>query len=103
MIADHNPECFVFSFFRMASLNIEDLLIPAPNIPTEKWQLGAMIKPEIKEGGIALIFCSDERGAGGTATPKNFTEVRKQLYQLSRHDWEVPVMQNECFQAFYRK
>ena len=51
-------------------MNIEDLLIPAPSIPTEKWQLGAMIKPEIKEGGIALIFCSDERGAGGTATPK---------------------------------
>ncbi|AKH96510.1 formimidoylglutamase [Elizabethkingia anophelis] len=72
-------------------MNIEDLLIPAPKIATEKWQLGAMIKPEIREGGIALIFCSDERGSGGTATPKNFTEVRKQLYQLSRHDWEIPI------------
>lgn len=72
-------------------MNIEDLLIPAPQIKSEKWQLGSLIKSEVKEGGVALIFCSDERGAKGTATPKNYTEVRRQLYALSRHDWEVPV------------
>ena len=51
-------------------MNIEDLLIPAPKIPTEKWQLGAMIKPEIREGGIALIFVLMKEEAGGTATRK---------------------------------
>ncbi|QCX53299.1 formimidoylglutamase [Elizabethkingia sp. JS20170427COW] len=72
-------------------MDLEHLLIPAPSIKTENWQLGKTIKNEIVDGGIALIFCSDERGAGGDAFPKNFTEVRKQLYALSRQDWEISV------------
>ncbi|NAW51693.1 arginase [Elizabethkingia argentiflava] len=72
-------------------MNIEDLLIPAPKLHAEKWQLGAVIKPEIKEGGIALIFCSDERGAQGTAIPKNYTKIRSELYKLSKQDWKIPI------------
>lgn len=63
-------------------MNIEDLLIPAPKIATEKWQLGAMIKPEIREGGIALIFVLTKEEAAEQQLRKNFTEVRKTVISV---------------------
>ncbi len=73
-------------------MNIEDIIIPAGKIETEKWQLGNLISGEIAEGGIVLIFCSDYRGlAGGEAEIHGFRRVRRELYNLSRLDFEIPV------------
>lgn len=73
-------------------MNIEDIIIPAGKIETEKWQLGNLISGDISEGGIVLIFCSDYRGlAGGEAEIHSFRKVRRALYTLSRLDFEVPV------------
>jgi len=72
-------------------MNIEDLLIPAPHIKCEDWQLGSHIKGEVLPGGIALIFCSDERGAGRSSKYNDFEKTRMELYALSKQDWNVPV------------
>lgn len=73
-------------------MNIEDIIIPAGKIETEKWQLGNLISGEIAEGGIVLIFCSDYRGLnGGDAEIHGFRKVRRELYNLSRLDFEIPV------------
>ncbi|WHF50559.1 formimidoylglutamase [Chryseobacterium gotjawalense] len=73
-------------------MNLEDILLPAKAIKTEKWQLGNIISNEIQENGIVLIFCSDYRGIeNGAAEILDFKQVRKELYQLSKLDFEVPV------------
>ncbi|WP_027376010.1 arginase family protein [Kaistella palustris] len=73
-------------------MNIEDILLPPREFETEKWQLGNMISSEIQENGIVLIFCSDYRGLkNGSAEILDFRKVRKQLYELSRLDFEIPV------------
>ena len=73
-------------------MNIEDILLPPREIKTEKWQLGNFISSEIKENGIVLIFCSDYRGLeNGSAEMLDFRKVRKELYQLSQLDFEIPV------------
>ena len=61
-------------------MNTEDILL-----------LGTMVSHEIQKGGIALIFCSEERGAGRNATGKDFHSVRRELYHLSKLDFEVPI------------
>lgn len=73
-------------------MNIEDILLPPREIKTEKWQLGNLISGEIKENGIVLIFCSDYRGLeNGSAEILDFRKVRKELYQLSQLDFELPL------------
>ncbi len=73
-------------------MNIEEIFQPAPQIASEKWQLGSKISREIIGGGIVFIFCSDYRGVrGGTSETCDFSTVRKELYALSNLDFEVPV------------
>ncbi len=74
------------------NMNLEDILIPARSIETEKWQLGAIISNEIQENGIVLIFCSDYRGIeNGSAELVDFKKVRNELYRLSKLDFDVPI------------
>ena len=72
-------------------MNLEDFIIPPKDIKTEKWQFGNMITKNLREGGIALLFVSDFRGAGGSAEIQDFTPIRKILYRLSKLDFELPV------------
>lgn len=73
-------------------MNLEDILISPRIIKTEKWQLGNLISNEIKENGIVLIFCSDYRGIeNGDAEILDFKKVRKELYRLSKLDFDIPV------------
>ena len=46
---------------------------------------------EIPENGIALLFVSDFRGAGGNAEVQDFTSIRKIFYKLSKLDFELPI------------
>ncbi|SIS68224.1 hypothetical protein SAMN05421789_104174 [Kaistella chaponensis] len=73
-------------------MNIEDILLPPKPLKTEKWQLGTLLSNEIPENGIVLVFCSDYRGLkNGSAEILDFKKVRKELYQLSRLDFEMPI------------
>lgn len=73
-------------------MNLEDILIPPKEIKTEKWQFGDLISGEIQENGIVLVFCSDYRGVkNGGAEILDFKDVRKELYRLSKLDFEIPV------------
>lgn len=73
-------------------MNLEDILLPPKEIKTEKWQLGSMISNEIPEDGIVLVFCSDYRGVkNGNAEILDFKVIRKELYKLSKLDFEVPI------------
>lgn len=73
-------------------MNLEDILIPARKFKTEKWQLGQNMFSEIQENGIVLVYCSDYRGIeNGEAEILDFKKVRKELYNLSKLDFEVPV------------
>ena len=73
-------------------MNIEDILFPPKEIKTEKWQLGNLISGEIAENGIVLVFCSDYRGLkNGEVEIVDFRRVRKELYKLSKLDFDVPI------------
>lgn len=73
-------------------MNLEDILIAPREIKTEKWQLGNIISAEIPENGIVLLFCSDYRGLkNGQVELVDFRKVRKELYHLSKLDFEVPI------------
>lgn len=72
-------------------MNLEDVLLQPEKIKVEKWQLGSLIKGEITEGALVLIFCSDYRGAGLTEQQADFSQVRRALYSLSRLDFTVPI------------
>ena len=73
-------------------MNFEDILIPPKEIKTEKWQLGNLISNEIQENGIVLVFGSDYRGVkNGEAEILDFRNVRKELYRLSKLDFEIPI------------
>ena len=72
-------------------MNFEDFLLPRQQIKTEKWQLGWAVKDDIVENGIALIFVSDFRGAGGSGVIFDFRAVRRELYTLSNLDFDLPV------------
>jgi len=73
-------------------MNFEDFIISPRNFRTENWQIGSGITKEIKEDSIVLLFVSDYRGANGDAEVQDFTMIRKEFYQLSRLDFEVPVV-----------
>ena len=73
-------------------MNLEDVLLPESKIKTEKWQLGRLISENFENCGIALIFCSDFRGAkNGDAEMLDFRGVRRELYKLSKLDFEIPI------------
>lgn len=73
-------------------MNIDDILLSAPLIKSENWQVGNLFSAEIPENGIVLIFCSDYRGLkNGGAEMLDFKTVRRELYRLSKLDFEVPV------------
>lgn len=72
-------------------MNFEDFIVAPQRIPSEKWQLGSLVRNEIPEAGVALLFVSDFRGAGGTADPIDFKRLRQAFYSLSALDFEVPV------------
>lgn len=72
-------------------MNFEDFIAAPQPIATEKWQLGSILRNDIPDGGIALLFVSDFRGAGGTAEPLDFKDLREAFYGLSALDFEVPV------------
>jgi hypothetical protein len=73
-------------------MNIEDVLF-SPKIPkTEKWHLGQLLETDIPENGIVLVFCSDYRGLeNGTAEMASFQAIRKQLFTLSKLDFETKI------------
>ncbi|MBD8083553.1 formimidoylglutamase [Chryseobacterium caseinilyticum] len=73
-------------------MNFEDFIISPRNFRTENWQIGSRITKEIKEDSIVLLFVSDYRGAGGEAEVQDFTAVRKEFYQLSQLDFDIPVV-----------
>ena len=73
-------------------MNLEDILIPPRAINSEKWQLGNIISTEMQENGIVLVFCSDYRGIeNGQAEILDFKQVRKELYRLSKLDFDIPI------------
>ncbi|WP_226063370.1 arginase family protein [Kaistella polysaccharea] len=73
-------------------MNLEDLFLPPHKITAEPWQLASMITNDLKENSIALIFCSDYRGINeGEAEMVDFRNLRKELYKLSKLDFEMPV------------
>lgn len=72
-------------------MNLEDITIAPPEIPTEKWQLANIITHEIKEQSIVLIICPDYRGGEFSVQP-NTEAFRTYLYGLSKADWQIPVV-----------
>lgn len=73
-------------------MNFEDFIISPRNFKTENWQIGSRITKEIKEDSIVLLFVSDYRGANGDAEVQDFTAIRKEFYQLSQLDFEIPIV-----------
>lgn len=72
-------------------MNIEDFIVKPQPVLVENWQLGTMVLDEMVEGGIVLLFVSDFRGGGLGAEHRDYTSVRKNLYQLSKLDFEIPI------------
>lgn len=73
-------------------MDLEDILLPARKLKSEKWQFGSQISDELQEGGIALIYCSDFRGHNdGDAEILDYHEVRRELNKLSKLDFTLPV------------
>ncbi len=73
-------------------MNLEDFLVQPPRTNCEKWQLGTMVLDEIVEGAIVLIFVSDFRGANAGADFRSYSVLRKNLFQLSKLDFELPIV-----------
>ncbi|RQP13770.1 MAG: arginase [Chryseobacterium sp.] len=72
-------------------MDLADIFTRADKPKTEKWQLGSLVRTELKDHSIVLFFCSDYRGAGGSAEVQDWNTVRDELYRLSALDWEVPL------------
>ncbi|MHA6726432.1 arginase family protein [Chryseobacterium sp. A301] len=72
-------------------MNYQDFIVAPGEIRTKKWQLGSLFQNELVQGGIALLFVSDYRGAGRKAHARDFHFLRKELFQLSSHDFQVPM------------
>jgi hypothetical protein len=80
-----------FSYILCEGMDLQDIFIKPEKIRCEHWQLGNTISNEVQESGVVLIFCSDERGSGGSAEVKDFSRLRKEFYALSAFDFEVPI------------
>lgn len=72
-------------------MNFEDFIIPPKFIKHQPWHLASLLQDEIPENGIVLLWVSDLRGSGGDAEVLDFSSVRKQLYRLSKLDFELPI------------
>lgn len=72
-------------------MNFEDFILPPKFVRHEPYHLASLLKDEIPEKGIVLLWVSDLRGAGGEAENLDFSLVRKQLYRLSKLDFELPI------------
>ncbi len=72
-------------------MNYQDFIAAPQEISTKPWQLGSLFQNDLPEGGIALLFVSDYRGAERNAFPRDFHLLRKTLYSLSAHDFQVPL------------
>ena len=72
-------------------MDFQDFIVPARPIKTEQWQLGSLMQEDLPEGGIALLFVSDYRGAKGNAENLDFDFLRRQFYRLSGYDFEMPL------------
>lgn len=72
-------------------MNFEDFAIAPKEIKTEKWQIGSLVSNEIQENGIVLLFVSDFRGANLNAEVRDFSQIRKNFYRLSKLDFEIPI------------
>lgn len=85
--------CFfvIFALNLEIGMNYEDILVRAPHPKCENWQLGNLLSEEVPENGIVLLFCSEERGGGGDHEMKDFSALRKELYDLSKLDFELPI------------
>ena len=68
-----------FSYILCEGMDLQDIFIKPEKIASEHWQLGNTISNEVQENGVALIFCSDERGSGGSAEVKDFSRLRKEF------------------------
>ena len=55
-----------FSYILCKGMDLQDIFIKPEKISCEHWQLGNAISNEVQENGVVLIFCSDERGSGGS-------------------------------------
>ena len=73
-------------------MEFEDFIISPKEINTEKWQIGSIISNDIVEDSIVLLFVSDNRGSGGDAEVQDFTLIRRELYKLSKLDFDIPVV-----------
>ncbi|CAA7390751.1 formimidoylglutamase [Chryseobacterium fistulae] len=73
-------------------MNFEDFIISPKSFKTESWQIGNLITKEIKDDSIVLLFVSDYRGANGDAEIQDFSNIRKEFYQLSQLDFEMPIV-----------
>ncbi len=73
-------------------MDFEDFIISPKIFKTEKWQIGSFITNDIKEDSIVLLFVSDNRGANGDAEVQNFSGIRRELYNLSKLDFEIPII-----------
>lgn len=72
-------------------MNIEDFILPPASLRSEPWQLGSLIKNDIQENGIVLLWVSDYRGARKEAEILDFTPIRKIFYRLSKLDFDIPI------------
>ncbi|MFB9121582.1 arginase [Bergeyella porcorum] len=72
-------------------MRIKDMFMPFENQMYEKWQMGKLLSAGIEEAGIAMLWISDYRGAGGDFEMKKFEEVRENFYKLSADDFDIPI------------
>lgn len=72
-------------------MGVEDFIIPPRQYRVEDWQLGSVISNDLQDNSIALIFVSDYRGVRGEAEVNTYHSIRRVLYRLSRHDFELPI------------
>lgn len=72
-------------------MNLEELLIKPLKREAAPWQLGSLLIDKLKENSIALIFCSDERGAERNSSSKDFTKIREEFYRLSKNGIDIPI------------
>ena len=64
-----------FSYILCEGMDLQDIFIKPEKIASEHWQLGNTISNEVQENGVVFIFCSDERGSGGSAELKDFSRL----------------------------
>lgn len=72
-------------------MDFRDFCISPNNNEYEVWQIGSLLTDELKENSIVLIFCSDERGNGGIAEQKDFSNFRNTFYAMPKGEIRLPI------------